>query len=286
VSRLARDHVKVVLTGEGADELFLGYNRYRVTRWNHTLGRWWLAVMPATGRQAVSQAVRRAPLRIRRYAQRTFLAVPSSIRSAFYDNFAVFPEAVQAQLLARRWPEEAPDPYGEGLACYFEAPGGTLERLGHADLQTYLVELLMKQDQASMAASIESRVPFLDHRFVEYVAALPGWLKVRGWRTKAVLRAALADLVPGPILHRRKMGFPVPLDRWMRGAAHPIIDELVLGPRAQAQGLFEPRQVRRLVELQRAGQVPADRLWLLINLEIWQRIFLDGEEPSAIAELM
>jgi asparagine synthase (glutamine-hydrolysing) len=242
--------------------------------------------MPATGRKAVDQAVRRAPFRVRRYAGRTFLALEASIRSAFYDNFAVFPEAVQARLLTRRRPSEVPDPYAEGLACYLAAPGGTLERLGYADLQTYLVELLMKQDQASMAASIESRVPFLDHRFVEYAAALPGRLKVRGWRTKAVLRAALADLVPAPILHRRKMGFPVPLGRWLGGPAEPIIDEFVLGPRAQARGLFERQELRRLVDLQCAGQVSPDRLWLLINLEVWQRIFLDGEEPSAIAELM
>ena len=88
-----------------------------------------------------------------------------------------------------------------------------LDRMGRLDLQTYLLELLMKQDQMSMAASIESRVPFLDDHVVDYVAALPGHFKVRGWQTKAVLRSAVADLIPPAILTRPKMGFPVPFGR-------------------------------------------------------------------------
>src|SRR5205814_8547138 len=125
-------------------------------------------------------------------------------------------------------------------------------------VQTYLVELLMKQDQMSMAASIESRVPYLDHEFVEHVAAIPGRNKLHGWHTKAALRAALRDLVPREILTRRKMGFPVPVNRWFRPAKTdcettdsrrkmgfpvpvnrwlrnrfwPVVREFVLGPRA------------------------------------------------------
>jgi asparagine synthase (glutamine-hydrolysing) len=155
--------------------------------------------------------------------------------------------------------------------------------MSHADMQTYLVELLMKQDQMSMAASVESRVPYLDHTFVEHVAAIPGRLKLRGWQTKAVLRAALRDLVPREILERRKMGFPVPIGRWLRGPFWPLVDELVLGPRTRERGLFEPSAVRRLAEEHRAGAAEhGARLWLLANLEIWQRIFLDGEEPTRV----
>src|SRR2546426_9568174 len=109
--------------------------------------------------------------------------------------------------------------------------------MSHADLQTYLVELLMKQDQMSMAASVESRVPFLDHEFVEHVAAMPGRFKLRGWPTKAVLREALHDVVPPPILRRKKMGFPGPIGRWLRGPFRPIVQETVLGPRARRGGL-------------------------------------------------
>jgi asparagine synthase (glutamine-hydrolysing) len=137
----------------------------------------------------------------------------------------------------------------------------------------------------SMAASIESRVPFLDHRFVEFAAAIPGRLKVRGWRTKAVLREALRDLVPREILTRPKMGFPVPVGRWLRGRFWPLVEELVLGREALGRGLFEPAELRRLAEAHRAGAAEhGDRLWLLLNLEIWQRIFLDGQDVEGVMQ--
>jgi len=135
----------------------------------------------------------------------------------------------------------------------------------------------------SMAASVESRVPFLDHEFVEHVVALPGHLKLRGWRTKAVLREALRDRVPRPILTRRKMGFPVPVGRWLQGRFWPVVDELVLGPRALERKLFAPAALRRIAEEHRtASGAHGDRLWLLANLEIWQRIFLDGDDLAGV----
>ena len=131
-----------------------------------------------------------------------------------------------------------------------------------------------------MAASVESRVPYLDHELVEYAAALPARVKLRGWQTKVVLREALRDLVPRAILTRRKMGFPVPVGGWLRGPFWPIVDEFVLSPRALGRGFFQPAGLRHLAEEHRAGRAEhGDRLWLLVNLEIWQRIFLDGEEP-------
>src|SRR5207249_5245365 len=107
------------------------------------------------------------PRAIRRYADRTFLARPLNPRGLFYENFAVFSEPLQRELLADKDILTARDPYATALRCYEEHSGSVLERMSHADLQTYLVELLMKQDQMSMAASIESRVPFLDHKLVE-----------------------------------------------------------------------------------------------------------------------
>jgi asparagine synthase (glutamine-hydrolysing) len=283
VSRLARDHVKVVLTGEGADELFLGYNRYRVTAWNERLGRRYRALAPGALRRRVRRLVPRLPAAGRRYAERSFLALDPEPRALFYENFAVFPRARRRALL-RDPALAARDPYAEALGCYRAAPGDTLERMSRADLQTYLVELLMKQDQMSMAASIESRVPFLDHKLVERALRIPAHLKLAGWTTKAVLRAALRDLVPREILGRRKMGFPVPVGRWLRGGAAPFAEEFVRSPRALARGLLRPGAVRELVDEHRAGVAEhGDRLWLLANLEIWHRIFIDGEDLTAIA---
>ena len=283
VSRLAQEDVKVVLTWEGADELFLGYNRYRVTAWNERLGRAYSALLPQTLRENVSRLAMAAPRKIRRYTERTFLALRPGPRALFFENFAVFGEALRQRLLADPSLLAARDPYTEGLRSYQEASDGVLERLSRADLQTYLVELLMKQDQMSMAASVESRVPFLDHEFVEHATAIPASFKLRGWRTKAVLREALRDLIPPPILRRRKMGFPVPVGRWLRGRFQPIVEEFVLGPRALGRGLFDPGVLQALAEEHRRGLAEhGDRLWLLVNLEIWQRIFLDGEDPAFI----
>jgi len=120
---------------------------------------------------------------------------------------------------------------------------------------------------------------------VELVASIPSRFKLRGVETKAVLRAAVEDLVPRPIITRKKMGFPVPIDRWLREAHWPLVEELVLSPRALARGHFRPEALRRLAEEHHQGhQNHGDRLWLLMNLELWQRQFLDGEaSPLSLA---
>jgi asparagine synthase (glutamine-hydrolysing) len=281
VSRLAQQHVKVVLTGEGADELFLGYDyRYRVTALNEKLGRLYWGAMPGGGQRAVANMLAALPWPLRRYAERSFLAYPPGPRGLFFDNFSVFPTGLQSELLNDRTLLAAHDPHGEGLRYWNEHQDGLLERMSYVDLQTHLVELLMKQDQMSMAASVESRVPFLDHELVELVGAMPGSFRLDGWKTKAVLREAVKDVIPNEILTRGKMGFPVPLGRWLQGPFWPVVEDLVLGPRALARGLFQPDSVKRMAAEHRSGaRTHTDRLWLLMNLELWHRLFLDGEDP-------
>jgi asparagine synthase (glutamine-hydrolysing) len=150
-----------------------------------------------------------------------------------------------------------------------------------ADLKTYLDELLMKQDQMSMAASIESRVPFLDHKLVEFAAGLPEKMKLRGLTTKYILRRAMAKRLPKEILTRKKMGFPVPIGAWLRGSFHHIIDEYVLSARAMERRIFNPDYVRELAVRHQAGENHAERLWALINFEMWQRRFFDGDDAGA-----
>ncbi|MGE0453607.1 MAG: asparagine synthase (glutamine-hydrolyzing) [Vicinamibacteria bacterium] len=283
LSRLAREQVKVVLTGEGADELFLGYERYRLTAWNARLGRPYWELIPHAARRHIAGLARALPAGVRRYAARSFLALEPGPRSLFCENFAVFPGALLRRVLAEPALLAGRDPHGETLRAYAEAGGDLLDRMSRTDLQTYLVRLLMKQDQMSMAASIESRVPYLDHGLVEHVAALPGSLKLRGLTTKLLLRSALRDLVPRPILSRRKMGFPVPVGRWLRGPFWSAVRELVLSPRALERGLLDAGEVRRLAEAHRSGREDhGDRLWLLLNLEIWQRVFLDGDSFAGV----
>jgi asparagine synthase (glutamine-hydrolysing) len=136
----------------------------------------------------------------------------------------------------------------------------------------------MKQDQMSMAASIESRVPFLDHKLVEFSTALPDRMKLRGWTTKYVLRESMKGLLPESILKRSKMGFPTPLGRWFRQSFRPLLDEFVTSKRVIARGLFQPDVLRRIVQEHVSGAADhTERLWTLVNFEIWQRHFLDAE---------
>src|SRR5438046_2224012 len=169
------------------------------------------------------------------------------------------------------------DPYAAAHRAMRETDAcRLLVRLLYADVKTYLHELLMKQDQMSMAASIESRVPFLDHPLAEFAAGLPDHLKLRGLTTKYVLREAMRGILPPAIIERRKMGFPVPVGRWLRGPYRWLVDEFVLGERAAARDLFDPEVVRQIVARHQGGENHSERLWSLINLEVWQRIFLDG----------
>ncbi|HEY8175048.1 MAG TPA: asparagine synthase (glutamine-hydrolyzing) [Gemmatimonadaceae bacterium] len=288
VSRLAAEHVKVVLTGEGSDETLAGYGRYRITKYNVALGQRYERFVPASIRDRVRRVIDGLPRNaaVRQKLSRTFLQLPAELRSLYFDNFSVFSRSQQLDLLAPAVRERLgdADPYARQQHVFDASDARSLlNRLLDVDINTYLHELLMKQDQMSMAASIESRVPFLDHPLVEFAAALPERLKLRGLTTKYVLRQAMRDVLPPEIISRKKMGFPVPIASWFRDGFRGIVDEFVLGDRARARGSFDQGYVRQLVERHRAGENHSERLWALINFEIWQRLFLDGELAEDIA---
>jgi asparagine synthase (glutamine-hydrolysing) len=199
-----------------------------------------------------------------------------------FDNFAAIRLADQQSLLSRdmRALATSTRAYGASLR-HFDARGATsslLDRLLYADLKTYLVELLMKQDQMSMAASIESRVPFLDHKLVEFAATLPDEWKLRGWTTKRILREAMKGILPRSILNRPKMGFPVPFGQWTRGGWNAVARDVLLDRRSRERGLIDPPAVERLLRDHAAARTNGgDRIWSLLNLELWHRTFIDGE---------
>ena len=288
VSRLAAERVKVVLTGEGSDETLGGYGRYRYTIWNLMLGRTARAVTGSAGHRLGSAIVERLPRGSRWQARlrRTALSRPATLDDLYFDNFAVFDRRAIRALLAPAHRETLGhiDPYAVAHELLRTTDAGsTLNQLLHVDLFTYLHELLMKQDQMSMAASIESRVPFLDHPLIEFTATLPERLKLRGGTTKYVLREAMRDFLPPEILSRSKMGFPVPVGRWFREAYTGWLNEFVLGERANARGLFDPAATRTLVaEHASRERDHTERLWALVNVELWHRIFVDGESPEDV----
>jgi len=283
VSALARRQVTVVLTGEGSDELLAGYGKYLRLSLNWRAGTVYEKVVPRAVRASIANGiVPRLPGSIGRIAKRTFLAMERSPEAMFFDNFAAIRLAEQRSLLApgirgAASPEQA---YGPSRAC-FDRPNGNstlLDRLLYADIKTYLVELLMKQDQMSMATSIESRVPFLDHKLVEFAARLPDALKLNGFTTKRVLREAMKGLIPESILSRPKMGFPVPFAAWTRGAWNAVARDVLLDSRSRERGIVDPAAVDRLLRDHADGRTDGgDRIWSLLNLELWHRTFIDNE---------
>ncbi|MFN2511739.1 MAG: asparagine synthase (glutamine-hydrolyzing), partial [Pyrinomonadaceae bacterium] len=284
VSHLASRHVKVVLTGEGSDEMLAGYDRYRKTVFNLSLGARYRSLTNDAMRGIVRRRIESLPAgsKVRQKLSRTFLCLEPDIETIYFDNFAVFSRQMQRRLLTPETRERAGgslEPYAGVTHHLAHTDADTLlEKLLYADTKTYLHELLMKQDQMSMAASIESRVPFLDHKLVEYTAGLPERQKLRGWTTKYILRRAMEGVLPATILERPKMGFPVPVGAWFRGPYSPVIDEYVLSERATSRGLFDETFVRDLVRRhQTGGENHTERLWSLVNFEMWLRRFIDGE---------
>jgi asparagine synthase (glutamine-hydrolysing) len=281
VSKLAQQHVKVVLTGEGADETLAGYGRYSKALRLLEFGRAYEAATPSFVRAAVRGGVATLPDGINRKLSRTFLTRDADIENLFFDNFAIFPKSMQQEMFSRGTREQIDDanPYSRQMEWIGRSDArDSLDKLLYVDTKTYLHELLMKQDQMSMAASIESRVPFLDHKLVEFSARMPREMKLRGRTTKWVLREAMKGILPREILDRPKMGFPVPVGEWLRGEFRHIVDEYVLSARSLARGIFDEQFVRSLVARHNAGENHDQRLWSLINFEIWQRRFIDGEQ--------
>jgi asparagine synthase (glutamine-hydrolysing) len=179
------------------------------------------------------------------------------------------------------------DPYAASLEYFGRVNGSStvLGKLLYTDVKTYLVELLMKQDQMSMSTSIESRVPFLDHKLVEFAARLPDRLKLNGFTTKRILREAIAGIVPGEILTRPKMGFPVPFSSWVRNGWNSVARDVLLDRRSRERGVIRPDAVSRLLQEHRDGTCTGgDAIWALVNLELWYRTFIDGDGIQTLTQ--
>lgn len=289
VSQLAAQHVKVVLTGEGSDELFGGYERYAHHIWNTSWNRRY-GIIPGALRAAVRSGIATSGLLsgdMRRKIGHTFIGREDSVESLLFDNFyCAFPKHELTRLLP-----DGVSPYTSVLQYWDGGPHvSLLSQMLYTDLKTYLVELLMKQDQMSMACSIESRVPFLDHPLVEFAARVPDHMKIRNGTGKFILKRAVEDLLPHEIIYRKKMGFPTPLRAWLRQpAAAPLYEYL-----QDADGLLaahlDRTELDRIIAQHRAGTMDAtDRLWRLLNLQAWGDLHItrrrerieDGLLPAA-----
>lgn len=281
VAQLARQHVTVALNGDGGDESFAGYDRYRGMVLAGVLSR---VPALAVAAPALLGIARRLPGLSERTAGRVgrFLA---AARLSPRDRYATWVSTMRPEL----WRELiAPDVLArisEGRARTVErtfdemSSLGPVDRLLATDVATYLLDdLMVKMDIASMANSLETRSPFLDHEVVEFAARLPERYKLGPLGEQKYLLKKLARRhVPRENIERPKMGFSVPVGRWLRADLHDMAEEVLLGTRARSRGYLDPAPVRRIWNEHQAGAV--DRtypLWTLLMLEFWQREFVDA----------
>ncbi len=279
VSKLAAEQVKVVLTGEGSDELFAGYHRYQHYLWN----RRWADIygrVPAALRDGVRRFIgdsRLLSADLRRKLQHTFIGRDGSIESLQLDNFYAAFSTPERLLMLPQQSVQPTNPYATYLSYWNARSGSVLSQMLYADQKTYLVELLMKQDQMSMACSIESRVPFLDHPFVEFAASVPDHMKIRNGAGKYIMKRAVEDLLPRDIIYRKKMGFPTPLRKWLLDDRAEPLFALLLDKRRLLAEYADLGYVETLIYRQRSRTEDAtDRLWRLLNLQIWGDLFITG----------
>ena len=280
VSQLTRRHVTVALTGDGGDELFAGYPRYRAVWLAAWLDRW-----PAGLRRVMAsrlwQKLPASPRQksFRRRLKRFLDALGQTPARRYLEWISIFHEAQRAELYTDDFLATLPDadPLEFLAAALAQSQGrDAVTAASLADLLTYLpCDLMRKVDTTSMAHGLECRQPFLDHRVVEFAARLPVELKFRWGRGKGLLREAFGDLLPPVIQRRKKMGFGVPLDHWFRGPLAGFAREVLLDPRTLQRGIFRKETVRRLLETHLSGQFDHSyRLWALLFFELWQRRWL------------
>jgi asparagine synthase (glutamine-hydrolysing) len=274
VSQLARETVTVVLTGEGGDELFAGYPKYAVD----PLARR-LAALPRVLRDPLlDHVVDRLPFRFRKLQVVARSARFRGEADRFAAWFAGFAGDERARLLSPLL--RAHDAVGSAAfaaALAASTARRPLDRMLDADLRLWLPDdLLMKMDKMSMAASIEARVPLLDHPLIEWAACLPDRFKVRGLEGKVLLKRLARRLLPAEVVDRPKVGFTVPLAPWFRGPLRELLADTLLSPACLGRGYYDPAVLRATVEDHLTGRRDRSReLWTLLTLELWHRAYAD-----------
>lgn len=283
VSKLARQYVTVVLSGDGGDELFGGYTRYQIDRKRSKLSR-----LPRVVRERVMRPVS-ASLPHGAWGRNYLRNVSLDPLERYIDSISIFTELNKLSLYTNELKRKvAHEPIGASMFRGYAATvatGDALDSLLYLDSKTYLPgDILTKVDRMSMATSLEARVPFLDHKLIEFVTRIPASLKMKGLETKYIFKRAMRGIVPDEILERPKQGFGMPLQEWINSQLRGRIHETLTEQRTRERGLFEPAYVDVLLdEHERGRRDHAPALWSLLMLELWHRTFVDRGRANVLA---
>jgi len=292
VSERAARSVKVVLTGDGGDELFAGYDRFAGQQLVELY-----CLLPEFLRRTVMHRIAGAipdSYGYKSFAQKVRWLNDLSLtnrgdRYARSLSFLRFTEEAKARLFsdAARARIGPPDSR-EKVLRYFNAEGvdDLVDRMLHTDCMTRLPDhLLLIVDRMAMAHGLEARPPMLDHHVIEFAARIPGRMKLKGRKLKHILKTVAARHLPAPLINRPKQGFGFPLAAWMRGELRGLMEGMVADSRMAESGIFDRAEMSRLVSEHVSGAADNNfRLWILLNLEIWHRIFLEGWSPDQALE--
>lgn len=283
VTRLAKDYVKVLISGEGGDEAFAGYPIYRNLVWLERikkvlgpLNSGVSSMLSALNRLAHSRKIAKYQPLLELQFPYYFYSRTSGPRAFFNRQKEELYSTSFGQQVDQRFSTAAIQRYMDGNSK------GMVNTMLYADTKTSLPDdLLLKADKMTMANSIELRVPFLDHKFLEFAASLPEDFKVRNFTTKYIAKTALKERVPHEILHRKKVGFPVPYERWMRTELKDWVRDILLGSTALSRGYFKKSCIEQLLEEDLRQHNHPKEILSLVSLELWHRAFLQTASRSA-----
>ncbi|NNL84284.1 MAG: asparagine synthase (glutamine-hydrolyzing) [Myxococcales bacterium] len=275
LSALAREHVKMVLTGEGGDELFAGYARYAGERLSPLMRK-----IPQAAKRAAIAALRRMP-GCRRAKIALYALAQNDEATRFTNWFPLFNHSLKSELVSQtqlKFPDVTETDRVFGAILDRSNTGIPLHRMLLVDMNHWLPDfLLLRGDKLTMAHSIEARVPLLDHKLVEFATSLPPRMKLRGLTRKFLLRKLARRYVPEDVIRRKKQGFPIPIHAWFRGAGRARLRDLLSRDTVARRGLWTGEVVEKLLNEHDNGVADHSYLlWGLASVEIWQQRFIDS----------
>jgi asparagine synthase (glutamine-hydrolysing) len=283
VSKLARNYVKVLLSGEGGDEAFAGYDNYRSIFWLERLKQVWPAANGAAswGLSRLNSWVGSA--RVAKYTPLVNATFPNYYYSRTSTPYRYSGNGI-GELYSADFVKSLDREYTiEPVRRLFSTVKnqGILDQMLYIDTKTWLPDdLLIKADKMTMANSLELRVPLLDHRLLEFAASLPAHYKLNGFTLKYIWKKALSKRVPDKILKRRKAGFPVPYEFWMRNNFKGQIRDILTDRKTIERGYFQRTAVEKLINANSDFGTYSKEVFSLVALELWHRMFLDGESVT------